>query len=620
MKRCFYSSLIFVLFLPVILYTQSIGTVSGKLVDQNGNGLGNLQLKLYISSRDYPPTTSMPDGSFTFNNISNVKDEQLPTGYFVSDNFPNPFNPKTKIGITLPNSGRVKANVYNLLGQSVCDEIEKYFHAGESYIDLELNGLPNGFYLARITLDDKYSVIKKMMLMYGSQHLSSSIGVSNFKLNKSTLDAKIDSLVVTGTSTAKKVFTNLPNFTGSPLDLGNLVIGIPPRVPELYLPVNGATNISVPPTLSWYAGGGATSYTLQVSTNSSFSDPLFFNQNVGYVFNQQITGLNYSTTYYWRVSASNNNVTSDWSLPWSFTTSNSPPVQPNTPVLASPINSAEDISLSPTLSWNASNYATSYTLQVSISDNANIFNYNRIVYDQNVGNNTSQQITGLYYSTKYTWRVSATNSYGTSTYSLPWLFTTTGGPSCPGTPTVNYAGKDYHTVQIGSQCWLTENIDVGNMIQVSQNQSNNSTIEKYCVGNDQNNCTAYGGLYLWGEAMQYETAGTKGICPTGWHIPTQTEFQTLSATVNGNSNSLKAASQGVLNGVGTNTSGFSALLVGMRWITGDFQNGGGNAYFWSSYAQQPDYAFNLSLTANDSNITISEGGKNTGYSVRCIKD
>lgn len=615
--------LAFLFLQPLILYTQGIGTITGKLIDQNGNGLGNLQLKLYISSRDYPPVTSMPDGSFTFNNISNVRDEQLPTGYFVSDNFPNPFNPKTRIGITLPNSGSVRANVYNLLGQSVCDEIEKYFRAGESYIDLELNRLPNGFYLARITLDEKYSVTKKMILMYGSQHLSPSNGASNFRLNKSALHAKIDSLVVTGTSISRKVFTNLSDFTGSPLNLGNLIIGIPPRVPELNTPVNGATNISIPPTLSWLAGSGVTSYTLQVSTNSSFSDPLIFNQNVGYVFNQQITGLNYSTTYYWRVSATNNNVTSDWSSTWSFTTQEvppPPPFPPNAPLLSSPANNSTNISLSPTLSWNASNYATSYTLQVSIPDNANNFNENRIVYNQNVGNNTSQQITGLYYFTKYSWRVSAANSYGTSAYSIPWLFTTTGGPSCPGTPTVNYAGKDYHTVQIGNQCWLTENIDVGNMIQGSQNQSNNSTIEKYCVSNDQNNCTAYGGLYQWGEAMLYGTAGTKGICPTGWHIPTQAEFQTLSAAVNGNSNSLKAASQGVLNGVGTNTSGFSALLVGMRWITGDFQNGGSNAYFWSSYAQQPDYAFNLGFTANDSAITISEGGKNTGFSVRCIKD
>ncbi len=622
MKECFLI-LTLLLLQTLILSAQDIGTITGKLVDQNGNGLGNLQLKLYISSRDYPPVTSMPNGSFTFNNISNVKDEQLPTGYIVSDNFPNPFNPKTRIGITLPNSGSVRVNVYNLLGQSVRDEIEKYFSAGESYIDLELNGLPNGFYLARITLNEKYSVFKKLMLIYGSQHLSPSNGASNFRLNKSTLHAKIDSLVVTGTSISRKVFTNLSDFTGSPLNLGNLIIGIPPRVPELNTPVNGATNISIPPTLSWLAGSGVTSYTLQVSTNSSFSDPLIFNQNVSYVFNQQITGLNYSTTYYWRVSATNNNVTSNWSLPWSFTTQEvppPPPFPPNAPLLSSPANNSTNISLSPTLSWNASNYATSYTLQVSISDNANNFNENRIVYNQNVGNNTSQQITDLYYSTKYSWRVSATNTYGTSPYSLQWLFTTTRGPSCPGTPTVYYEGTTYNTVQIGNQCWLAENLNVGTMVQGSQNQSDNGTIEKYCVNNDQNNCAAYGGLYLWDEAMQYSTANNKGICPTGWHIPTQTDFQTLSATVNGNSNLLKAAIQPTSNGTGTNASGFSALLVGMRWTTSEFQDLGSTTTFWSSRADQPLFAFTMVLTANNNTITLEEGGKNTGFSVRCIKD
>ncbi|MCX6174876.1 MAG: T9SS type A sorting domain-containing protein [Ignavibacteriales bacterium] len=619
MKKCFL--ILTLLFLQtLILSAQDTGTITGKLVDQNGIGLGGLQLKLYISSRDYPPITSMPDGSFTFNNISNVKDEQLPTGYIVSANYPNPFNPKTRIDITLPNSGNVRVEVYNLLGQSVRDEIEKYFSVGESYIDLELNGLPNGFYLARITLSEKYSVIRKLMLIYGGQHLSPSIGVSNFRLNKSTLHARIDSLVVTGTSISRKVFTNLQDFTVSPMNLGNLVIGIPPQVPLLYIPVNGATNISVPLTLNWYAVGGATSYTLQVSANSSFSNSIIFNQNVGNIFNQQITGLNYSATYYWRVSATNNNVTSDWSSPWSFTTQETPHVPPSTPILSSPSNGEKNISLSPTLSWNASNYATSYTLQVSIPDNANNFNENRIICNGDVGNNTNQQLTGLYYSTKYVWRVSATNSYGTSAYSPLWLFTTTGGLPCPGTPTVYYEGKTYNTVQIGTQCWLTENLNVGTMVQGNQNQSGNGIIEKYCINNDTTNCTTYGGLYLWDEAMQYGTAGNKGICPTGWHIPTQVEFQTLSAAVNGNSNLLKAAIQPTSNGTGTNASGFSALLVGMHWTSMEFQDLGSKTTFWSSYSSQTYFAYTMVLTANNSTIDVTENGKNAGFSVRCIKD
>jgi uncharacterized protein (TIGR02145 family) len=74
---------------------------------------------------------------------------------------------------------------------------------------------------------------------------------------------------------------------------------------------------------------------------------------------------------------------------------------------------------------------------------------------------------------------------------------------CPGTPTVEYAGKTYNTVQIGSQCWLKENLDVGTMIPGSLEQKNNGTIEKYCYNDSIENCTTYGGLYQWAEAMEY---------------------------------------------------------------------------------------------------------------------
>ena len=67
--------------------------------------------------------------------------------------------------------------------------------------------------------------------------------------------------------------------------------------------------------------------------------------------------------------------------------------------------------------------------------------------------------------------------------------------SCPGIPTVDYGGKTYNTVKIGSQCWLKENLDVGTMILSSQNPSNNGVIEKYCYNDLLSNCTIYGGIY-----------------------------------------------------------------------------------------------------------------------------
>ena len=173
-------SIIMIFLFPVFLYAQ---TVTGKLVDQNGNGLSGVQLQLYSTPKIYSATSST-DGSFTFTNVTEVKDQQLPTGYSVSANYPNPFNPRTRIEITLPNNGNVKVELYNQIGQKVRSDIEKYFTAGNNYIDLELKGLSNGFYIARINVDGRYNVIRKLMLMYGSQHLISSTG-SNTGVSKS---------------------------------------------------------------------------------------------------------------------------------------------------------------------------------------------------------------------------------------------------------------------------------------------------------------------------------------------------------------------------------------------------------------------------------------------------
>ncbi len=312
------------------------------------------------------------DGTFSFNIITGVEeDNQLPTGYSVSDNFPNPFNPRTRIGITLPSRENVKVEVFNLLGQSVADVIEQTFDAGTNNIDIELNGLPNGFYISRITIDDKYTVVKKLMLIYGSQHLNTNGVTITSQLNKSNnanLETNLDSLVATSSIIGRKTFTGLPSFVSGTLDLGNLTI-------ERF---------------------------------------------------------------------------------------------------------------------------------------------------------------------------------------------------CPGIPTVLYEGKIYNTVLIGTQCWLRENLNVGTRIDGALEQTSGNGIEKYCYDNLEANCTTYGGLYQWNEAMQYVTnESAKGICPTGWHIPTLAEFQTLSTEVGGDGNALKAIGQGVDAGAGTNTSGFSALLAGIRciWLT-----------------------------------------------------
>jgi uncharacterized protein (TIGR02145 family) len=197
--------------------------------------------------------------------------------------------------------------------------------------------------------------------------------------------------------------------------------------------------------------------------------------------------------------------------------------------------------------------------------------------------------------------------------------------SCPGTPTVTYESKTYNTVQIGTQCWLKESLDVGTMIEGSQSALNNGLIEKYCYNNDANNCNTYGGLYQWNEAMVYSTtSGTKGICPTGWHIPTYDELQTLRVSVNNSGNALKAIGQGTGVGAGTNSSGFSALLAGYRG-TSSFGGLGHYTYFWSSAGGDAavgdaEKARDFGLYDNENIFANGMDYKVNGFYVRCVKD
>ncbi|MFP4471865.1 MAG: FISUMP domain-containing protein, partial [Bacteroidales bacterium] len=106
-----------------------------------------------------------------------------------------------------------------------------------------------------------------------------------------------------------------------------------------------------------------------------------------------------------------------------------------------------------------------------------------------------------------------------------------GGFNC-GDPLIDVRdGQSYATVQIGDQCWMAENLNLGERIDGSEEMADNGIIEKYCYDDDPANCETYGGLYQWNEMMQYNTAGSQGICPEGWSVPTDEEWKTLEGTV-----------------------------------------------------------------------------------------
>lgn len=226
-------------------------------------------------------------------------------------------------------------------------------------------------------------------------------------------------------------------------------------------------------------------------------------------------------------------------------------------------------------------------------------------------------------------------------------------PSGPGNGTfscgdqLNYEGQSYATVQIGNQCWMAENLNIGVRINGSSNQANNGIIEKYCYGNNESNCASYGGLYQWNEMMQYTTVeSSQGICPTEWHLPSDTEWMTLeeelgmcsigsgcsgSASFRGTNQGSQMAGNAALwtNGNLENDSefgesGLDVLPAGLRSPNGGggFGIQGNDAHLWSS---SEDASGNLSASyrrLNYIHTQVGRGGysKEMGFSVRCVKD
>jgi uncharacterized protein (TIGR02145 family) len=136
----------------------------------------------------------------------------------------------------------------------------------------------------------------------------------------------------------------------------------------------------------------------------------------------------------------------------------------------------------------------------------------------------------------------------------------------------------YKIVKIGTQTWMAENLDVGEKIDVESGGRNNGILEKQCYHDEQINCEIYGGLYDWEEAMDYNpsdsgtTGTTKGLCPVGYHIPTEKEWQSLINYLGGGSGG-KLKEAGTVhwkspNTGATNETGFTAMPGGFIEGTG----------------------------------------------------
>ncbi len=186
----------------------------------------------------------------------------------------------------------------------------------------------------------------------------------------------------------------------------------------------------------------------------------------------------------------------------------------------------------------------------------------------------------------------------------------------PGTLLDRRDGQIYAIVDIGSQTWMAENL-------------NYETSNSWWYDNSSANGDVYGRFYTWDAAMNGESSsnsvpsGVQGICPDGWHLPSDAEWTIFTDYLGGENvagEKMKSTSGWNHNGNGTNSSGFNAFPGGYRTYFGTFYSIGYLSSWWSSSEDSGTIAWHWYLNYKQSQMYRDTDDKRTGYSVRCIKD
>jgi uncharacterized protein (TIGR02145 family) len=217
----------------------------------------------------------------------------------------------------------------------------------------------------------------------------------------------------------------------------------------------------------------------------------------------------------------------------------------------------------------------------------------------------------------------------------------TGGGSSAITTVSDIDGNIYNVIAIGNQKWMKENLKVRkyrNNDSIPGNLSNPdwvATNSGACAifGNDIQNLSKFGRLYNW-----YAIADPRGLCPAGWHVPTDNDWKSLEETLGMlftelNNSNQRGATQNVggklksisalwnpPNTGGTNNSGFSAEPGGFRNDLGEFQYSGDISFLWSSSLNTSSVPWYRSLSNGLSGIVRTTFSQTAGMSVRCVQD
>lgn len=266
-----------------------------------------------------------------------------------------------------------------------------------------------------------------------------------------------------------------------------------------------------------------------------------------------------------------------------------------------------------------------------------------------IGSFTSS-IAGLNPGTTYHLRAYATNETGTQygqelTFKAGIYSTGTSAASC-GVQNVHNTvksygmmtdqqGNTYKTIVIGNQEWMAENLKTtiyrnGNSIKnltngnpsINPNWSGSTGSGAWCSYNNYvSNVCPYGNLYNW-----YAVVDSRGLCPVGWHVPTDAEWTELinflggEAVAGGKMKSTGTQYWGSPNQGATNSCGFSCLPGGVRVFDGLFSDFGNYGFFWSSTEFSTSTAFRRRMDYENGVVDRGDRDKRNGNAIRCLRD
>jgi uncharacterized protein (TIGR02145 family) len=298
---------------------------------------------------------------------------------------------------------------------------------------------------------------------------------------------------------------------------------------------------------------------------------------------------------------------------------NQPPEAPKDPA---PVNSATNISTQLVITWTCSDPDTdslTYDIYFGESENPPLL---------------ESDISGAQYSLKplafdktYYWKVVAADPYQHEAVGQVWSFSTNASTYEMSSFTDARDGKVYRTVTINDKIWMAQNLNIGTMIHASTGgkygdgyQKDTARAEKYCYKNDPAYCEIYGGLYQWDKAMGFTTTeGATGICPVGWHLPTDAEWHELAVYLQPQDGEAQAGT----NLVWGSKSGFEALFSGyLIFAERKFYDTDQASYFWSSTLNSGfnNLALGRSIFRSKPGFQQDTFQRVSGLPVRCIKD